>query len=55
MFPKEIAPPVRRYAGRGNNVVHWSEFDRGGHFAALEVPGEFVGDVRGFFRLARGR
>ena len=25
---------IRRYGERGNNIVHWSEFDRGGHFAA---------------------
>jgi hypothetical protein len=29
---------IRRYAERGNNIVHWSEFDRGGHFAAMETP-----------------
>jgi hypothetical protein len=27
----------------------WSEFDRGGHFAALEAPDLLVGDVRRFF------
>jgi hypothetical protein len=29
--------------------VHWAEFDRGGHFAAMEVPDLLVGDVREFF------
>ena len=41
-------PPERLY-----NVVHWSRFDRGGHFAALEEPALFVDDVRAFFRLVR--
>jgi len=44
---------IRRWAQRENNVVYWSEFERGGHFAALEVPEFLVGDVREFFRLLR--
>jgi epoxide hydrolase len=53
VFPEEIAPPVWRLAEQSNNVVHWSEFDRGGHFAAMEEPDLLVGDVREFFRLFR--
>lgn len=49
VFPREIAPPIRRFAERSNNIVHWSEFDRGGHFAAMEEPDLLVGDVRKFF------
>jgi pimeloyl-ACP methyl ester carboxylesterase len=41
---------IRRWASRENNIVHWTELDRGGHFAALEVPEAFVSDVRKFFR-----
>jgi hypothetical protein len=37
--------PGRRYAERGNNIVHWTEFDRG-HLAAMEAPDLLVGDVR---------
>jgi epoxide hydrolase len=44
---------VRRLAERDHNVVHWSEFDRGGHFAAMENPEFLVGDVRAFFRKLR--
>ena len=41
---------IRPLAERDNtNIVHWSEFDRGGHFAALEVPDLVVGDLRTFF------
>ena len=53
VFPREIAPPIRRFAEQSNNIVHWAEFDRGGHFAAMEVPDLLVGDVREFFRRFR--
>ena len=41
---------IRRFAGQLHNVVRWSEFDRGGHFAALEAPDLLGADVRDFFR-----
>jgi pimeloyl-ACP methyl ester carboxylesterase len=41
---------VRRFAEQAHNVVRWSEFDRGGHFAALEAPDLLTADVREFFR-----
>jgi len=53
VFPREIAPPIRRFAELSNNIVHWSEFDRGGHFAAMEVPDLLTGDIREFFRRFR--
>ena len=46
---------VRKLAERDHNVVHWSEFDRGGHFAAMENPEFLTGDVRAFFRGLRSR
>ncbi|WP_106396272.1 epoxide hydrolase family protein [Actinocorallia populi] len=52
VFPGDAG--VRRVAEREHNVVHWSEFDRGGHFAAMEAPDLLVDDVRAFFRLVRG-
>jgi pimeloyl-ACP methyl ester carboxylesterase len=51
VFAEDIA--IRRYAEQSNRIVHWSEFDRGGHFAALEAPDLFVDDVRAFFRTLR--
>jgi pimeloyl-ACP methyl ester carboxylesterase len=51
VFVEDVA--IRRYAEQGNNIVHWSEFDRGGHFAAMEAPDLLVGDVREFFRGLR--
>ncbi|MGH8882885.1 MAG: epoxide hydrolase, partial [Stackebrandtia sp.] len=38
-----------------STIVHWSEFDRGGNFAALEEPDLFVGDLRAFSRLLKER
>jgi pimeloyl-ACP methyl ester carboxylesterase len=41
---------IRVFAERDNSaIVHWSCFDRGGHFAALEVPDVLAGDIRTFF------
>jgi pimeloyl-ACP methyl ester carboxylesterase len=48
VFPTDIS--IRRFADKVNNVVRWSEFDRGGHFAALEAPDLLTADVREFFR-----
>jgi epoxide hydrolase len=53
VFPLEIAPPIRRFAELSNTIVHWTEFDRGGHFAAMEEPELLIADVRQFFRLVR--
>jgi pimeloyl-ACP methyl ester carboxylesterase len=46
-------PFVRAMMDPGHEIEHWSEFDRGGHFAAMEVPDLLVGDVRKFFRRFR--
>jgi pimeloyl-ACP methyl ester carboxylesterase len=45
VFPGDFRS-VRRFAERANNVVHWSRFDRGGHFAAMDAPDLVVGDLR---------
>jgi pimeloyl-ACP methyl ester carboxylesterase len=41
--------PIRRYGEDSNTIVRWTEFDEGGHYAVLEVPEVWVGDVRSFF------
>ncbi len=51
VFAEDVA--IRRYAEYGNNIVHWSDFERGGHFAAMEVPELLGEDVRAFFRRFR--
>jgi len=50
-FPKDAVRPVRRFAEQIlPTLTHWTEFDRGGHFAALEQPELLVSDVRKFAR-----
>jgi microsomal epoxide hydrolase len=53
VFPKEIVRPIRRFAERNHNIVQWSEFERGGHFAAMEQGPTLIEDVRAFFRKVR--
>ncbi|MFC0031650.1 epoxide hydrolase family protein [Micromonospora chaiyaphumensis] len=54
VFPHDIFQPVRRFAERDYpTITHWTEFDRGGHFAAMEQPDLLVGDIRAFFRPLR--
>ena len=47
VFPNDVS--VRRLMERENTVTHWTEFDRGGHFAAMEAPDLLVQDVRELF------
>lgn len=51
VFPTD--PAIRRVLARRHRIVHWSEFTRGGHFAALEAPDLLVDDIRAFFRQVR--
>ena len=51
VFPGDTT--IRPLAERDHNVVHWTEFSRGGHFAAMEAPDLLAGDVRDFFRQFR--
>ena len=55
IFPGEIGigQAPRSWVERACNLAHWSEFDRGGHFAALEEPGLLAQDIRDFFRPLR--
>lgn len=50
-FPKDAVRAVRRFAEPiFPTLTHWTEFDRGGHFAALEQPELLVKDIRTFAR-----
>jgi epoxide hydrolase len=51
VFPMDVT--IRPIAEREHNIVHWTEFDRGGHFAPIEAPDLLVADVRKFFRPLR--
>ncbi len=53
IFPGEIIKMPKSWAENLYNVTHWSRFDRGGHFAALEEPDLLVPDIRAFFRTVR--
>ncbi|WP_369387097.1 epoxide hydrolase family protein [Streptomyces sp. CG1] len=53
VFPADPQIPLRHKAERTENLVRWTEFDRGGHFAAMEEPDLLIGDVRAFFRQLR--
>ena len=48
VFAHDFHDPTARGADNAN-IVHWSEIDTGGHYAALEVPELVVGDLRTFF------
>jgi pimeloyl-ACP methyl ester carboxylesterase len=52
-FPRENFIALRRIAEQTNAIARWTEFDRGGHFAAMEEPDLLVGDIRTFFRTVR--
>lgn len=41
--------PLRHVADRTNRIVRWTEYERGGHFPALEAPDLLVQDIRVFF------
>ena len=48
-FPKEILMVPRRWIALGFNLVRFTEFPEGGHFAAWEQPDMLAQDLRGFF------
>ncbi len=47
-FPREIIRAPREWGERFLEIRRWSEFERGGHFAALEEPELLAGDVIAF-------
>lgn len=41
---------IRRFAERDHkNLIHWTRYDSGGHYAAHQVPDLLVADIRDFF------
>ena len=54
LFPADPSRPIRAFADPVlPSLTHWTEFDRGGHFPALEQPGLLIDDVRTFCRPLR--
>jgi pimeloyl-ACP methyl ester carboxylesterase len=52
-FAHEFATAPREVVARGLDLKRYTEFDSGGHFAALEKPAELVEDIREAFRPYR--
>ncbi|MEU1969569.1 epoxide hydrolase family protein [Micromonospora sediminicola] len=51
VFPHDILLPIRKLANRDlPNIKQWTEFEQGGHFAAVERPQDLVADIRSFAR-----
>jgi pimeloyl-ACP methyl ester carboxylesterase len=54
IFPHDIYRAPRSWAEACYpHLIYWNELDRGGHFAALEQPALFTGELRSCFRLLR--
>lgn len=48
VYPGELLQTPRAWAAARYNLVHYSVYDRGGHFAAFEQPGLFAADLARF-------
>ena len=45
---------IRRFAERDHrNIVRWTTYDSGGHFAAHSAPELLIEDIRDFYRPLR--
>ncbi|MEQ9448233.1 MAG: epoxide hydrolase, partial [Rhodospirillaceae bacterium] len=54
VYPKELIPfPPRSIVEKGYNIARWTEFDRGGHFAAFETQDVFADDLAAFVRQVK--
>ena len=53
VFPREILNPPRSLAESMYDIRRWAVMPSGGHFPALEKPGELVKEIRAFFRPLR--
>ena len=51
VYPKEFLTwPPKSYVERLFNLVHWTEMNNGGHFAALEQPSSLIKDIQDFYK-----
>lgn len=54
VFPGEIYRAPRSWAERAyHNLIYFNEVNKGGHFAAWEVPELFAAEIRAAFRSLR--
>ncbi|MCM1976476.1 alpha/beta fold hydrolase [Streptomyces sp. G1] len=47
-------PLLRKFLNPLGQLTHYTEYDEGGHFPAIEVPDLLVDDIRTFLRPLRG-
>ncbi|PWY75919.1 epoxide hydrolase [Aspergillus eucalypticola CBS 122712] len=47
-YPKELVPTPRAWVETTGNLVFWQAHEKGGHFAALERPQDFLDDLTVF-------
>ncbi|WP_411144377.1 epoxide hydrolase family protein [Streptomyces sp. x-80] len=52
-FPGDHA--IQDLAKRSHMITRWREYERGGHFPALQAPELLVADIREFFRSLPGK
>jgi pimeloyl-ACP methyl ester carboxylesterase len=50
---KDVEKSMRQMVDPENKVEHWSDFDQGGHFPAMEAPEALLDDMRSYFRRMR--
>jgi epoxide hydrolase len=46
---------IRRYGEASNNIVRWTEYPHGGHYAVMTVAQDWLKDVRESFRQLPGK
>lgn len=54
-IPLRAHPPRSFLSEPADNVTHWTVYDTGGHFPAIEEPALLVEDLRTFFRPLHSR
>ncbi|XHG09607.1 hypothetical protein AWENTII_012654 [Aspergillus wentii] len=47
-FPMELLPVPKSWVDTTGNLVFWKQHEKGGHFAALERPGQMKADISEF-------
>lgn len=53
LFPAEIYITPRAWAEAAYDIRHWTQLEKGGHFAALEQTQTYLDELNTFFRLLR--
>ena len=50
---RDLQKPMRQMVDPEEKMEHWTNFDEGGHFPAMEAPDLLIEDARAFFRGLR--